>query len=90
MKFDAKQLFDYLDQGLAMAEASAPLLQAFGIPAVGPIAIVSGVSEVMRNVQQRISEGQVVLEEQDQAKLQEYLGKIQAINDALAARIAQT
>jgi hypothetical protein len=88
---DFKKLADELDSGLGLVKKLAPLAKVFGGPMVSHVAdIAAALAATGRNAITRVEEGAAVASEDDQAKLKKTIDQLAAVNDGLAAEIADS
>lgn len=74
--------------GLALLEQLRPVVEAVGGPLAGrAIGVAALVSEILRNIQQRVDEGKIVLSSSDEAEIKRITAQIAVENDTLAAYI---
>lgn len=82
---DLKNALVLLRGGLDLAEKAIPVAVSFGVPNAN----VAGVFlEIGKNILERLDDGAAALASDDVAELKAILGKLQILNDALAAEIA--
>lgn len=88
---DPQKLIDGLESALDIVSRLAPIAGEFGVPgaaAVGKIA--QGAANLARLVEQRIADWKVVMTSDDEVTIRRLIGLIQAENDVLAAKVAQS
>ncbi len=88
---DVKAILDALRKGAEFVEAVAPVATIIGGPVVATVAgVISSVSDIADNVQERAKEGKAVFSSDDEAEIQAIVSRIAAANDALNKAIEQS
>lgn len=90
---DISKLLETVKAGVEFAEGLVPVLTF--IPGAGTViasavTAVGAVTDVVSNIQERVTEGEIVLKSDDQAELRGYAERLSAVNDQLAAYIDQS
>lgn len=86
-----KDILAALNKGADFVEAVAPVATILGGPMVGMVTgVISAVSEIATNIQERANEGKVVFGIGDAAQIQVVLDRITAANDSLNKAIEQS
>lgn len=87
---DVSKLLDIIKKGVEFAEQLSPVLSM--IPGAGPIVAMAvkaagAITDVVTNVQERVEEGQIVMNSDQSDELNGYIARLAAINDSLATEI---
>lgn len=93
---DIKKLLATVQSGVEFVEGLSPLIGL--IPGVGQataivdlgIKAAGAVAEIVANIQDRVAEGSIVMNSDDQDELRGYAERLSAVNDQLAAYIDQS
>lgn len=90
MAFDLSKLIAGLEKGVQFAEEIAPTLAAltpYGALVETATKAIGAVTETVQNVQERISEGEIVAHSADQAQVRALAQRLHDLNDQLAQQI---
>lgn len=90
---DFTKLLSALEKGVQFAEEITPTLAAltpYGALATTAVKAIGAVTETVQNVQERITEGQIVAHSTDQAQVRALAQRLHAVNDQLAQQIDQS
>jgi hypothetical protein len=88
---DLKGFLPSLRGALKLVEDLAPIVKAVGGPAIANLAdLAATAAAIGRNVMTRADEAKVVIGEADQKEAKAIIDKLAAVNDELAAKIAES
>lgn len=87
---DIGKLTGALQSGLALVKELAPLAALGGPGVAGVASIAATLAEIGENILDKANDGAIVATSDDKARVQALLAQIQAENDALAARVADS
>lgn len=90
---DVKDITDALKKGADFVEAIAPVAMAIGGETVGKVlAVISTVNAIAENLETRAKEGTLVFTygDAEQAEVKAINARLAAVNDQLAAKIADS